>query len=352
MRTHLGVAACWLAASPAWAQDVTSADDEVKALKEVSEEDEDGWDVKLKLGGTFNVTDSRNVVGAEEGTAVSFGLVFEGSANLTAGQHRWRNRLKLQESQSLTPPIDRFVKSFDLLEIETLYIYKLKNPEWLGFFGRATLQTPILDGYLVRPEDVLISVDGGPPTVSRLEAGENSQAIDLTSAFEPLQLRQIAGAYADPVKEPAFNLEGELGVGFQETVTQSGFVLAESTEGPDPDSPDPANPVTLEQLNLTTLEDTAEFGAELELRIFGTLIQEEVLKYTLTSNVFIPIVEFEDTGRDFGDTINFKLNAGLALKLTDYLSAEYTLNLIRQPQITTDLQVQNAFVLALTVDVI
>jgi hypothetical protein len=341
--------ATWLGAmSPAQAQEDITSEELVAKLKEepAEEESEDGWNLKLKLGATFNLTDARNVVGSEEGTAVQIGVLLDASAHFRSGPHRWENRLQLQHNQSLTPPLETFVKSFDLLTLDTLYIYKLQKPEWLGLFANAVMQTAILDGFLVRANPVFVQRGGAEPVEVPAET-----SIDLTSAFEPLQLRESVGLYADPLREPEITVEAQAGVAAQQTITQNGFRLDSEEEDVTVDIGGVDQTVD-RLLVLAPLDTVYEAGGELELRLYGTLIPEDVLKWKLSGNLFIPFVDNVEADRDLGDRLNVRVDANLALKLNEILSAEYNLTMLRQPQVTLDLQVQNTFLLALNVDII
>jgi hypothetical protein len=331
--------------APSWAQEDDAVVEEIEAVVNADKEEiPDGWSATLKLGLSFNLNDARNVVGTDDGTTLAVGLVANAQAELRDGQHRWRNTLAITETFQRTPQLERFVKAFDLLDVTSLYVYKLKRPSWLGPYARATLQTPLLPGNAIRTTAAQTVDQDGNERVF-----DARQFIDLTSPFEPLQLRQSVGLFADPYTSTAFTFESQAGVAVQETFTQDGFVITGEEDGDVVVGQDAGGNDIVESGTIITieqLENTYEFGGELEVKMYGEPVKD-TLTYSVTGNLFIPAVTSRDTTDfDFSDRINTKVVASLGLKLTTWLSAEYNLNLIRQPQVVDEVQVQNGLVLA------
>jgi len=299
------------------------------------DEPKEGWTVTLRLGGNFNLTDTRNFVGSEDGTTVQIGLLFEANAFLRAGQHRWNNELSIQHNQTLTPQLDRFVKSFDLLDLKSTYIYKLKKPDWLGPFGRFALQTPVLPFDVVRVDPFQITNEetGNELTSGPVAPGDG---FEITSFFEPLQLRESVGVFGDPVQEQAIKFEFQVGAGLQQIIARDGFAIQDEDTSGD-----------VIQISVREIESVLEFGAEAETRFRGDII-EDVFYWNFLANAFwAPVSTTDRPNDDFEDQINLKLKGAIGVAVTDWLEAEYTLNVIRQPQVLDDFQVQNGFQLVL-----
>lgn len=313
------------------AQDVFTSDDIKEKVAAEEEAPESPWSASAKLGLTFVLNDSQNVVGTDDGVTLNFGLIGQAGLKYVEGQHRWSNSLKLTENVQRTPQLGRFVKTFDLLDVESLYVYKLKNPSWLGPFARVALQTAVFAGEAVRAEPVDVAIADAENVVQT-----GVDRFDLTSAFEPLQLRESVGMFADPYASSEFNLEVQLGVGAQQIIVQDGFVIADETDGV----------VTLNQL-----EDVQEFGGELEVSVFGDVV-EEVMSYSLKANVYVPAASSAEDEFDLGTSINLKVAGLLSVQVKEWLALEYSLNVIRQPRVLDAFQIQNGLNLALTFDLI
>jgi hypothetical protein len=340
MRTLALTLTVSLLSSTALAQEVFTPDDELKdRIKDEApvEEEKGPWSSTLKLGLTFVFTDAQNVVGTDDGTTLNLGLIAKGSLNYRKGQHRWTNALSITENVQRNPQLGDFVKTFDLLDFKSLYIYKLQKPSWLGPYARFTLQTPIFQGEIIRPDPFEVQrIDAaGDPLPA--DSGDASRSdVGITSAFEPLQLRESTGLFADPYTTEPLNIEIEAGVGAQQIVVQDGFVVSNEADGV----------VTLQQL-----ESVQEFGGELELSLFGDIVKE-VLTYDLSANAYVPAVSSGTGEFSFSDSINLKIAGLLSVAVADWLAFEYSLNVIRQPRVLEEFQVQNGVNLALSFDLI
>jgi hypothetical protein len=325
--------------APAWAQEeeavpVEDIKESVEGAEEEEEEPKDGWRVKLRLGGNFNLVDTRNFVGSENGTTVQIGVLIAGSAFFRSGQHRWNNELTIQHNQTLTPQLDRFVKGFDLFDFKSTYIYKLRNPDWLGPFGRFSLQTPLLPFEVVRIDPFIIQDEAGNALSGTVAPGNG---FEITGAFEPLQLRQSAGLFGEPVQEQAFNFQFQAGVGVQQIIARDGFSIQDEDDSGD----------TL-LITVREIESVVEVGAEAEVRFEGDIVKD-VFYYNFLGNAFWAPYSTTDRDRsDFEDQINLKVRAAIGVVVTKWLEAEYTLNVIRQPQVLDDFQIQNGFQLVLS----
>lgn len=331
--------------------DETYADEALKKeiMKEEDPEDADGWIFKAKVGASFSFNHNDNVVGTADGSTLIIGGVLGGSARLKDGRHKWENVLSIQETVTQTPQLDRLVKSLDQLDLTTLYTYRFEDPSWMGLFGKALFNTQLFEGQLVAESDIEVvrtteagssfSRDntsdyyrgGGTRTVA---AGED---LTLTSSFEPLNMRQSLGLFADPVRDDAFKVSVKLGIGLQEILSQGGDVRVGSFEDPDTGQ----TVVVVRELE----DGVFELGAEAELDIRGEPIKE-IVSYYLTLNAFYPPLSSSTLDLGFGDSINLRLKAGLSVKVSKMISVDYVLTVLRIPSVTTDFQVQNGLLIS------
>ncbi len=331
--TGLGAALFVLgsASGPGMAQVEELGSEDLQKAATSKEAKPDGWKFKLSLGATGSFNHSSNVVGADDGTTLQVGAVIDAGAHWVAGQHDWETVLGIQHTQTKTPQIDKFVKSLDNLSLISTYLYRLKTPPWLGPFGRFKLTTQIFNGYAVRADDVQVV---RPPNAAVTVPAQ--QRVKLTTAFEPLTLRETVGFFANPVDEKKLRLNAKLGAGAQQIIAQDGFVLADETAG---------------VLTLGALDSTNEIGLELEVDLAGTVV-EEVLTWKVTGNFFYPFASSSDADIDGIDQLNIDIAAAASLRLAKWLSLDYILNVKRIPLVTSDYQVQNGVLLTAGFDVI
>lgn len=288
-----------------------------------------GWTMGLNIGGTVSFNHNSNVVGQDDGATLQLGLVLGASANLLHGQHSWENALAVQHAQTRTPQLERFVKSLDIIDLQSTYIYRFASIDWIGPFAKATFQTSLLPGYAVKTDAATVvrtNLDG--TTVTEPVAAK--QNIDLTGAFEPLTMRQSLGLFAEPYKSEMVSVAAKLGVGAQEIVTREGYVLKDNKDTP--------------QIEVAQLDSTQEAGAEAELGLSGEPVAK-ILTWKLVGNVFLPVVTSSDAEVDFEDKLNIKLAGAVSVKVTDWLSLDYVLTVLRLPLVLNEFQVQNGLIL-------
>lgn len=350
----LWVTALGLAPAAALAQDETVSTDELKKklAATADEPPEQGWKATAKVGATFSFNSNENVVGTDDGITVILGGVLSGEANYREGPHLWENSLSIQETQTFTPQLDRFVKSLDQLDLLSTYSYRFESIGWLGVFGRFALNTQIFNGEFVSATDDVevrrvplgssdVSRGGSTPILEGDAALDTGDGFGLTEAFEPLNLRESVGLFADPVKSVPFNLTAKLGAAAQQIISRGGDIVVGT--GTD----DMGEFVVVRELE----DFIFELGVEAELDARGDVV-EKVLTYYLTINAFYPPVTTSEVDRSFGDSINFRLKGGISLKLNEAISVDYVLTVLRIPAVTTDFQIQNGILVSAGFDLL
>lgn len=286
-----------------------------------------GWELGMELGANFSFGHSSNVVGNPDGSTIQVGGVLGASANYRNGQHEWRNGLAITHTQAMTPQIDQFVKTVDNAELRSMYLYSMESVPWLGPFARLRAQTQLLPGYSINAEDKTISVDGGP-----VQLLPSQEAFDLTKAFEPMALRQSAGAFARPVESKEFTTIITLGVGAQEILTRGGRIISDNADTPD-------------VIEIVSLKDSTQVGAELEFDLKGE--HNKFITWSLQANLLYPFVTETsiDTNLEGAELINVDFSGKLSVKLADWASLDYVLTARRVPLVVDAWQVQNGLLL-------
>ena len=307
-----------------------------------------GWKITAKLGGSINITDARNVVGATEGTAIQVGLNIGAEAKYKQDQHTWDTVLTIQEALQRTPNANdevgsSFVKSLDNLDLISTYIYRFSDPDWLGPFAQFKLNTQIFPTTTTPGEDFRIERTFDDGTIALDDA--NSAAgtgIDQNGAFEPLLLRETAGLFGQPYDEKRLSLAFKLGVGAQQTIVRDGFTLT-GVETRDIGGED-----TVVYL-LKELESTFDVGVEATAQGKGVIV-DDVLTWYAGVVAYLPFASTSDL--DFIDRLNLEITGGLSLKVTKSISFDWNLIVRRFPQVVEEFQVQNGFLLTLTMDLL
>lgn len=346
MKTTSMTLALLFTTSVAFAQEEIATEDlEKKALEEPKKEDApppDGWKVKGNLGFSGSLTNAQNFVGAEEGTTIQLGILLSFDANWRSGHHGWENQVKAQHAQTKTPNLNAWVKSADQLDVLSTYTYRFTDPSWLGAFGRFKMNTQILPSYSVRAEQA--AYNNGP-------ALDPEAKVKLTGPFEPLLLRESAGAFAKPLTEEKINLKASLGLAAQHIITRSGRVIVDVNEG-----------VMPTEVTLMDLDGANDFGVEITANADG-IILKDVLSWKLSLDLFQPVLpgpkeddpatpDMDESGPSGLGRLNLDLTAGLSVKLAKWLSLDYLLTVRRVPVVLEEFQVQNQLILSAGFDII
>mgnify|MGYP002631908729 CR=1 FL=1 len=328
-RFILATLAVTMFAGAAYGQAIDGIADVDKAAK-LAAKQQDGWKNKLDLGATGAASSSSKVVGAAEGATYQIGLVLQGEAKLKAGQHAWNNELKLQHAQTRTPVIDQFVKSADVLDASSTWLYALESIDWIGPYARLKLNTQVLEGYDVRSGAVNVAKTEVDGTVTN-SITEDGDVTDVTGFFEPLILTEGAGLFANPWDDKAFTLQAKLGGAVQQIIVQDGYAVS----GYDADQ---------NLLSLKQLETSNQAGAEFELAAKGEMTSE--VSWKAKATFFFPVISTATNDFDGLDALNSDLSGSVSVKLAKWASLDYVLSIKRIPLVLDEWQVQHGLLLS------
>lgn len=286
----------------------------------------DGWDPGLAVGATFDLLDSRNVVGQQDGTALSLGASLDAELDFNKKIHEWRSTLKIDIGASLTPALSEFVKTSDSGSFETIYLAHLI--EELGPFGRFAVDTSFFPTLDIGSEATDYRVTNADGTTTDYRG----RRLALTDPFTPTTFKESVGAFTQPVNNDRITFEGRLGLGAQETLA-SGLAIND----------DDATPFT----DVTTLSDSYAIGGEAVANAWGAIDKDKRVTYSIGVGVLVPFVTSDDTGRDVGDLINVEVNGALNVQIFDWASLDYKISVLRQPLLVDSLQVSNSLLLTI-----
>ncbi len=302
------------------------ADDEPTGLTR-----EGAWTFHLNVNGSANVASNRRVVGQLEGTGITVGLSLGGEIRYDGGPHEFRNTLSIEETFSRTPVISEFVKSADTFVFESIYYYHVPSADWFGPFARLRADTALFQGFDVQPAEVTYAVNQLNGDVISL----SSDRLRLTDGFNPLTLKQSAGAFAQPVRLTGINIDYRLGFGSRQTFADGQLVVADNAD-------------TAGIIEVNELQSFNQAGAETVLEITGSF-EEERIRYLASAEALFPFVDSlsAESGRSTIDSANVEVRGEIAFALTDWASLNYQLRAMRIPSLVEEWQVSNGLLLTM-----
>lgn len=288
---------------------------------------EQGWDGTLQISANANVVSNSNVVGQTDGTSLLLGIGVLGGADYLRGRHEWLNTFRLNEAWTRTPVLPEFVKSDDLLSIESLYHYFLIS--WAGLFAQAEASTALLRTWANTPEPVdyrITTRDGAT------ELREDVQRLRLADPFQPLSLSESAGVFAEPVRTRPFNVSVRVGFGLRETFANGVLVVQDDETTPVIEVVDLTNPDS----SLTVFQG----GLEGFLGLSGQ-VHDDRLSYDIGLSALLPFLNNDSEDRSAVELTRIGLVGGIAYGVFDWMSVNYKLRVLQDPQLLDEVQVQN-----------
>ncbi len=335
----VGIAVVLSGAGVAWAQDepvappptvsAEAAGAEVEAKTDAADKVEgseriEGWNPGIAIGASFNLIDTRQVVGQQDGTTITIGGGFDAALEFNTGMHEWRNTLIASAGVSRTPAIDEFIKTIDGLAFESIYL--LHVIEIFGPFARFGVNAQMFPANDIRPSPVdyvVANLDGSTSNFT-------GRRLELTDPFQPTTLEESLGVFVQPIRIPEIQAELRAGLGARETFAEGAIAIT------DDDATDP--------VEATVLDDSYMVGGEAVANAWGFLDPGKRISYTLGAGVLFPFVTSDlppGDDRNLVDLITFQGLAGVNVKLFDWAALSYRLVVNRQPLVVDEWQISN-----------
>jgi hypothetical protein len=301
-----------------------------------------GWSRRVSAGLTISFGDNRSVVGQTDGGTLSFGLKFDAGLDYRRGGHEWRNVLGVAEGLTRTPVMPQFIKSADLLSLESIYLYHVTP--WFGPFVRASMLTAMFRGKDVRPGAttyLIKHVDGTVET--KLEGGRASfedpivSTLSLSDPFQPMTLKQSAGPFVRPVESEKINVEIRAGLGGQETIAHNQLAVDDNKDTP--------------EVEVNELYNVNQLGVQAAADVWGSVSDKKVT-YRIGIDAMIPLAHTAlpvNDNRSALALMNLEMGGQLSFKLVEWASLDYQIKAIREPQVVDAFQVRNTLLLTLGV---
>ncbi len=302
----------------------------------------DGWYPKLHIGGTAQLNYNKDVDGVDDGIAFTFGLVINAAADRVwdfgdSGKLEWQNKLDIEDAMTKTPTLDDFVKSKDKFDFETKLLYRVPNVEWLAPFLSFRLQTSLFPSKYISDKDITLryydkntDIDGKLDThneenrtgllgTRELEAQDGYK---LTDSGNPLVLTEKLGIIFDAYQSTPFNASFQVSVAGQELV-----VTGEDQYVAFDDDSDDA------YYDVRKLISTNALGLDFTAKFNGVLVER--FNWEAFGRLYYPFIVDEDHGLDGADLIHAEIGAKVSVKISDWGSFDYTLEVKRDPFVTT-----------------
>lgn len=289
----------------------------------------DGWTPGIAFGGTFNLVDTRSVIGQQDGTTVTMGAALDAILELNSGIHEWRNVLKAGAGVTRTPSLDEFIKTSDGLAFESTYLIHVI--EIFGPYARVAFNTSMFPGLDIRPTSatyLISNVDGTTTTLI-------GRRLELTDPFQPFVLREGIGVFVQPIKEDQITFEGKAGFGAQQAIA-SGLAIADNDD--------------TFQIEVKELDNTWAVGAEVVANAWGFFDEGKRVSYAVGAGALFPFATSDlppGDERSLIERTSFEGHVGLNVKLFDWASLGYKLAVLREPLLLDEWQVSNNLLLTI-----
>lgn len=283
-----------------------------------------GWNPFLSVSTSFILNDNRNIVGQTDGTAMTLGLNLEGKMDYYKNSHEWRNSLLVKDFFSYTPELERFVKTTDVLQLETIYLYHV-GEKW-GPFAQASLTSSIFKGYSNTAADqTYLYPDASTETTDKLR---------LTDMFSPLTLKESLGMFFVPYKEKYMKIELKGGAGALQVFADDNYTLGDEND----------NGETV----LEPLKSYNQLGTVFSVLVSGEMKFDSTIVYKLGGEVITPIVYDDEADRGSFELTNFEFFGDFSTKISSWLSIQYNIKAQKQPQLIDEWQIQNNLLLSIS----
>jgi hypothetical protein len=283
----------------------------------------DGVDWRIDSGATFDLNDNRNVIGQQDGTAMTFGYKFDAGVDIRGDGHEWRNSITLAAGMGLTPGIDQMVKTRDVHTFETIYLYHVVD--WFGPFARFAAETNAHAGAAVTGEPTTYAISNLDGTTDT----RTTRKLQLTDPFRPTRLKESLGLFAQPVARDPISVEFRAGAGAREIFAADQRAVTDNADTP--------------EVEVSELDDVNQLGAEVVFEIWGHFVEKK-LNYKLKAEAMTPFLHNElpaGDDRSAFELTNISLLASLSLKVVEWASLDYEFRADREPQLLDDFQIRN-----------
>lgn len=306
------------------------ADDEDSETSE--SEEASPWNGSLSVGASANLVSNDDVVGQTNGFSALIGVNANGKLDYEAQPNVFEGKFTLNETFSRTPSLDSFVQTDDSLEIEGTY--KRFFLSWAGAFGEISGESSIFRNVRVTGEPTdyrLLNNDGTVSTRSQ------RRQLRTTELFRPASFQESVGGFATFVDRTEATVQSRLSITARETFADDVYI----------EDDDAATPET----ELSELRDLYQGGLATSLGLEGEFPNKD-LTYEVEFSAFVPVLNNDVQERSPLELTRLAAEGSLTFAAFDWLSANYNVSVVEDPQLVDAVQIQNSVLLTLTYDII
>ncbi|MBN2694830.1 hypothetical protein JXR93_09230 [bacterium] len=278
----------------------------------------------LSASSNFLLNDNRSFIGQEDGSVITFGLSLKGNLDLFYNNHDLRLAMDVIEQFSRTPILDRFTKTTDNLKLEISYLYHISSI-W-GPYAKGTFETSILPSYYETVEEQTYQ----KPDFST----KRTNSMQIVPSLKPITIKESLGLFYSPLKRKEITLETKGGFGALHTMASGAYFIDDDV-------------ATTNTIELSEFKSFNQAGASLSLNLNGSIEAKSVITYDLKFEMLTPFIYDDSENRGSWELTNYDTSLTLSTQLTSWLSINYQLKLIKQPQLLDEWQVQNNVSLSL-----
>jgi hypothetical protein len=266
------------------------------------------------LGGGLDFSKQTSVVGTPDNTLFTPSLYADAVGQWLPGRNLVYGQFTLDEVFTQRDG-GRLEKTADDVQLYLLYSYKVTKR--MGPYVRAGIRTTLFPGYVYfSRKQTVVEVDQSGKVLNVWRDRDRFQTSD---SFFPMTLLGGVGLRMDTPPSTTFNAWALLGMGGRKKL--AGGTL---TSAPSPDG-------WVGRVKPTALRraiDEDQFGAELTIVAQGSLLR--FFNYTAQFEYFPPYDDLYDP--------DLRLDTNLGLRLTSYVSLNYSYRMLRDPKYSEFLQ--------------
>lgn len=274
------------------------------------------WTPRVLLGGAVSLSATDDVVGQANQDVLSGTVFLDTYVTYRNGKHFGTGILELEEGLVRVDPEEGrslpTQKAQDRLRADAVYTYFINDR--FGPYARLGLLTNVFASDVLVTEDTTVAfheLDGSRNVVAVPANGEFRTA----DAFGALRLREGFGLNVRLLRSDRATLNWRIGAGLRQNLFNDAFV----------ENDDPATP----ERDFFAIDDFDQEGAETTLA--GSVRLGRNLIYLTDLELFGDFDDFGDPTIDWRNT--------LSLRLLRNASLDYTLDLLRIPQVLDENQV-------------
>ncbi len=282
-----------------------------------------GFTPLVTVSTNFILNKNESFIGKENGSYITTGLDFNGKFDIFHNNHDIRLSVAVSEQFSRTPVLERFTKSADSIKSDLSYLYYINNV--FGPYSKAAIETTLLSSYY----DTVDEATYEKPDSSI----KTTNSMKLIPAFKPITIRESIGAFYNPINKKEINFEVRGGFGALHTMADNAYFIDDNKE--------------TSVIELKEYDSFNQGGASFLANFKGIISLNTAISYEAGIEILMPFL-YEDTQkRSSTELTNYDMYINLSTQLTSWLSLNYQLKVLKQPQLLDEFQIQHNFTISL-----